>query len=238
MHRVFQTHTHTHSHTDAHTRVHLNKSFATWVCFPRIESQPLGQENWICEVRSAKSRHEYLCMYVCMLHASCSCSLVTRHQAPYKYEYSALFWSGIRPQDDNVFVCVSPGNRFYLIRRSVCLVACRGSQGSRGAVGGQSRETGGIRSAVYCGPSVSTFSQSSSYLPRNNFIQDKSVYHVLMPLSFYAAFFMLSFYYLSFTFYVNWLPLEWTLYVVPRPDFMYWKKGTQINCLLQLHTVH
>lgn len=37
-----------------------------------------------------------------------------------------------------------------------------------------------------------TFSQSSSH----NFIQDKSVYHVLMPLSFYAAFFVPSFYYL------------------------------------------
>jgi len=70
----------------------------------------------------------------------------------------------------------------------------------------------GIRSAFCCLLSASTFSQPSSYLPRNNFIEDKSVYHVLIPLSFYAAFFMLlSFYYLSFAFNVNWLPLEWTL---------------------------
>lgn len=72
---------------------------------------------------------------------------------------------------------VSPGNRFYLA--AVCLFAC-------------------LPLPLLCflvGLAASrspTFSQSSSH----NFIQDKSVYHVLMPLSFYAAFFVPSFYYL------------------------------------------
>lgn len=143
------------------------------------------------------------CQYVCvfMLRVCCIVLLLLLPLLPPVLPASsALFWSSLGHKTTayllaraclslSVCVCmcvcacvysplVSHGNRFYLA--AVCLFACLPLPLSL------------LCPLVGLAARSPTFSQSSSH----NFIQDKSVYHVLMLLSFYAAFFVPSFYYL------------------------------------------
>lgn len=157
------------------------------------------QENSICERMCECVCVCCLCMCVCMLRICCIVLLLLPPLV--QPASSALFWSSLGHKTTTYLLArarlsSSPSLPFpslcvcarVFIRRSyrlaigfiwqrfVCLPACLPLLPCLGLAASRSPR----------------FSQSSSH----NFIQDKSVYHVLMPLSFYAAFFVPSFYYL------------------------------------------